>query len=98
MPGLPGMPPFPGMSDGPKKPGGFNVDDIVKRIDARIAELEAEEKREKEKKQQEKVEVSKENSSKSIEVAEPKVVDMPKKGKDITDDQFFDDFFCDDEF
>ena len=44
------------------------------------------------------MEVSKENSSKSIEVAEPKVVDMPKKGKDITDDQFFDDFFCDDEF
>ena len=98
---LSGMPPFAGMfgmTDGPKKPEGFNVDDIVKRIDARIAELEAEEKREKEKKQQEKVEVSKENSSKPIEVAEPKVVDMPKKGKDITDDQFFDDFFCDDEF
>lgn len=98
MPGLVGMPPFPGIADGPKKPGGFNVDDIVKRIDARIAELEAEERREKEKKEQEKKIDTTENKSKPLLVAEPKVVDMPKKNKDITDDQFFDDFFCDDEF
>ena len=100
-PGLPGMPPFPGMpgmSGGPKKPGGFNVDDIVKRIDARIAELEAEEKREKEKKEQEKKESIKETPQNPIKPLEPKIVDMPKKNKDITDDQFFDDFFCDDEF
>ena len=35
--------------------GGFNVDDLVKRIDAKIAELEEEERREKEKEEQNKI-------------------------------------------
>ncbi len=99
MPGLFG----PGSSSD-KKSGGFNVDDIVKRIDAKIAELEEEEKREKEEKvkkelalkekEQSKEEIKKEFSS----TKDPVLVDMPKEKKDITDDQFFDDFFCDDEF
>ena len=46
-----GMNPF-GMSPATQSPsggnGGFNVDDLVKRIDAKIAELEEEERREKE--------------------------------------------------
>ena len=100
-PGFPSLPPFPGMPslpDGPKKPGGFNVDDIVKRIDARIAELEAEEKREKEKQEMATKPILEEKTTESIKPLEPKIVNMPKKNKDITDDQFFDDFFCDDEF
>ncbi len=57
MPGMPGgMPPmFGGMPDlfgnsdnkpNNKPSGGLNIDDLVKRIDAKIAELEEEEKRE----------------------------------------------------
>lgn len=86
---------------------GFNVDDIVKRIDAKIAELEEEER-------QEKMNKEKENSLLSIEVQNngqnlsniPKNVnesniinnnkDNQKYDKSIiTDDQFFDDFFSD---
>ena len=49
--------PFMGGSTGNSKPsgGGFNVDDLVKRIDAKIAELEEEER-------QEKAKIDKENS------------------------------------
>ncbi len=49
---------LPGMPPSPKRPGvsssnrlaksGFNVDDLVKKIDAKIAQIEAEEKRKKE--------------------------------------------------
>ena len=59
MGGMPGMNPMmggmPGMTNNmpPRNPGmpngGLNVDDLVKRIDAKIAELEEEERREKEK-------------------------------------------------
>ncbi len=92
FPGFPGLPKMPAaFSNSKPNPGGFNTDDIIKRIDARIAELEAEEKREREEQQK------KENRNK-MESLEPKVVNMPKKNKEITDDQFFDDFFCDDEF
>ena len=38
----------PRMNNGQSSDNGFNVDDLVKRIDAKIAELEEEEKREKE--------------------------------------------------
>ena len=57
FPSMPGMTPSP-MPDlfGPKpKEQGLNVDEIVKRIDAKIAELEAEEKAEKEKAKKEEV-------------------------------------------
>ena len=52
-----GMNPF-GMSPANQSPssgnGGFNVDDLVKRIDAKIAELEEEERREKESQEKQK--------------------------------------------
>jgi len=63
--------------------GGFNVDDLVKRIDAKIAELEAEEQREKE--EQEK----KKNEQSAVKVSET-------YDEGTTDDAFFDDFFSDD--
>ena len=101
----PSMPPFPGL--GPKNPftpdkegpKGFDVDELVKRIDAKIAELEEEERKEKEAMNQ-KVEPRK-------EITEEKIIQndkMPKilpsqvfDEKEITDDQFFDDFFCDED-
>ena len=77
------MPPlFPGM--GRPQPGGLNVDDLVKRIDAKIAELEEEERKEKE--QQERAKAI----TKTEEIKEEKF-DIDE----ITDDQFFDDFFND---
>jgi type IV secretion system protein VirD4 len=87
------MPKMPGLFGNSKpnlapKKGGFNVDEIVKRIDARIAELEEEEKKEALKKKEE-VKDTKQIGKSSEEV---------KETKGVTDDQFFDDFFCDDEF
>lgn len=93
MPKMPNMPfnPFENgnpfeknASFGPNlsKPNN-NFDDLVKRIDAKIAELEEEERQEKLKEENKKVE------------KEPEV---PKfKQEEVTDDQFFDDFFADDE-
>ena len=91
----------------PSGGGGFNVDDLVKRIDAKIAELEEEER-------QEKAKLEQENKSK----LEANIQDIPTFGintpvvptvstqseihieeskpiNGITDDQFFDDFFFD---
>ena len=59
-----------------------NFDDLVKRIDAKIAELEEEERQEKLKEENKKVE------------KEPEV---PKFKQEEVTDQFFDDFFADDE-
>ena len=64
---------------------GFNVDDLVRRIDAKIAELEAEEQREKEA-----TIVS--NPMRDTEVYEEKNA----YDSETTDDAFFDDFFSDD--
>lgn len=103
----------------------FNVDDLVKRIDAKIAELEAEEEREKQEqlkqKEQEKqaketkekeTKEKKEEKSKETKVENDLDIyddikddfDLTSVHKDdketkhkITDDQFFDDFFADDE-
>ena len=69
--------------------GGLNVDDLVKRIDAKIAELEEEERKEKE----------------ALEKENKPVIDMKEEIKEekkfdineVTDDQFFDDFFSDEE-
>lgn len=51
MQGMPGMPPRPngnGMSNSSRLArSGFNVDDLVKKIDEKIAQIEAEEKRQK---------------------------------------------------
>ena len=77
MNGMPGMNPMmggmPGMSGmpnnmPPRNPGmpngGLNVDDLVKRIDAKIAELEEEERREKEKQEAMKNKPQKNDSTK----------------------------------
>ena len=98
FPSMPGMTPSP-MPDlfGPKpKEQGLNVDEIVKRIDAKIAELEAEEKAEKEKQEAEKAKPSVTKETKKVEIPKQS---KPKENlnQEITDDQFFDDFFNDED-
>lgn len=118
----------PFMANDPKpSTDNFNVDDLVKRIDAKIAELEAEEKAEAEKKKQMETKVEEEKKEVNLlnlisedkekieekeelikDVEEVKVEEKPigitmdNKDKtsvsntyqsNITDDQFFDDFF-----
>ena len=71
--------------------GGLNLDDIIKNIDAKIAELEKEEELEKQK------EIEKEQD-KSVETTTFEVHEEPNNSadeSDISDDQFFDDFFND---
>lgn len=137
---IPFTPP-PGLFGGNGVPNnGFDMDELIKRIDAKIAELEEEERREKEVMNSAPIdkpinnvvteEIDEENGGKfdfhnhkepsfdmddkpSIEV-EPIHKDKPyetasnleknvenissnNSGKYITDDQFFDDFFSDDE-
>ena len=79
--------------------GGFNVDDLVKRIDAKIAELEEEERQEQEKMEKEKnsvvINTNASDSSNSIKTINESYEDEKKKANGITDDQFFDDFFTD---
>lgn len=77
---------------------GFDVDELVKKIDAKIAELEKEEQRNKEleekRKKESKVEVMEEKDSK--DTSKDKVVvqniDLEEDADD-DDDEFFDDFF-----
>ena len=106
-------------SSSPIGNNGFNLDELVKKIDARIAELEEEEKKEKEQNKNNGVispTVIEEKSIESISSVEeeiqrinqelddhysPKLEKHEVKDKrvieDITDDQFFDDFFNDEE-
>ena len=98
--------PFSGINSGFDRPdigssspfqGGYNIDDMVKRIDAKIAELEAEEKEEELKKKEEKETVISPTETKE-EVNNSSDNNLSIKDndtKDITDDQFFDDFFSD---
>ncbi|MBQ6324044.1 MAG: type IV secretory system conjugative DNA transfer family protein [Bacilli bacterium] len=86
---------------------GFDLDELVKKIDAKIAELEADEKREKEeqeriqKEQQEKEKKEKPSSieevlvEKEVPKTEPVVSNKPAidLDDDDDDDDFFDDFF-----
>ena len=85
--------------------GGINVEDLVKRIDAKIAELEEEEKKEKENQQNSPSPISNpeipnpeipnpEIPSGTTEVS-PSKKEEPDTSK-ISDDEFFDDFFGDD--
>lgn len=92
--------PFPKEVQQPKPTripnGGFNVDDLVKRIDAKIAELEEEER-------QEKLKLEAETNSKNVSNVEEKNVNginseksvSKKTNNAISDDDFFDDFFYD---
>ena len=104
-------------SQGPKptpsqpRNGGINVEDLVKRIDAKIAELEEEEKKEKEKTTPA---VEQPNTIPSPVISNPTmgapivppqpsstptsspVIEQPKTKPGVSDDQFFDDFFGDD--
>ena len=138
------MPNIPGMMTRPKSQRAFNVDELVKRIDKRLAEIEEEEKKEKSKlniqskvmmnnQPQEKIKpITKPNSfstknksnKQSISTKEqPKIKPAtpihehkinkkelvnnitnkvnqgtkPVNQGHISDDQFFDDFFADDE-
>lgn len=94
--------PFMNKNDNKSSNGGFNVDDLVKRIDAKIAELEEEERQEKAKLEAEtklatqpKIEEIKTNNiTKEINEKE-KYEEQIKNKNGITDDQFFDDFFFD---
>ncbi len=73
---------------GPNKPNEdkFDVDDLVKRIDAKIAELEEEERQEK----------AKLENQDTIDIKTNEKPDVQEFSNDeITDDQFFDDFFSD---
>ena len=96
MPGMPGMPSMPGMPNIPSfnpfennQTASPNFDEIVKKIDAKIAELEEEERQEKLKENQKEVKVEEKKPMKE----EPTTF----KQEEVTDDQFFDDFFTDDE-
>ena len=89
-----------------KPDSGFNVDDLVKRIDAKIAELEEEEKLEEEKKKENNIVTDNKDDKKDNIVdavmdnsnSVAKTIDDNQNKDDsqrITDDQFFDDFFSD---
>ncbi len=85
-----GMPPmFGNNSANGSKPmnGNINLDDLVKSIDAKIAELEAEEKLEEEAKNNKVIDENKDESQQEV------TDDI----ETISDDEFFDDFFSDDE-
>ena len=72
---------------------GFNVDDLVKKIDAKIAELEEEERKEKEK------EEALQSNDKIVEAEineENEVKDSSMYEEGTNSDAFFDDFFSDD--
>ena len=95
LPGMSDMPPMPSFNPFENSPFSKsenkpNFDDLVKRIDAKIAELEEEERQEKLKQQNKEVKVEK---VEEVIKEEPLVF----KQEEITDDQFFDDFFADDE-
>lgn len=117
----PSQPMMPPVQNNDNK-GNFNIDDLVKRIDAKIAELEEQERLEKE--QEAKALKETKNTQpiiteeKSVDkpivetssVSQPKVEPapvinepLPQKEKvsavnGITDDQFFDDFFNDEDY
>ena len=93
---------IPAPNPSPSNGGGFNVDDLVKRIDAKIAELEEEERQEQAKLDQEK------NNKVDTKIESNTVIPQQESvsatihentsinnNTGITDDQFFDDFFSD---
>ena len=83
--GMPGMNPFEalaGSSVQPESPsGGLNVDELVKKIDAKIAELEKEEQEEAEKRK--KIEESKKQEVNKEEISDRNVKDEENKESEI---------------
>lgn len=85
----------------PKEPENldddFNVDELVKKIDAKIAELEEEERRNKKeqeaKKENEKIEVIGDEDKEVIQNIEKQQPEINLDDDDDDDDDFFDDFF-----
>ena len=84
----------------------FDVDDLVRRIDAKIAELEKEEAMDAEKKQQEQKQIRESeierfdlDETEDIKPKEEPIVNIDNDsivvGEDTTDDQYYDDFFND---
>lgn len=75
----------------------FNVDELVKKIDAKIAELEEEERRnnkeKEEKKENEKIEVIGDEDKEVIQNIKPNQPEISLDDDDDDDDDFFDDFF-----
>ena len=75
---------------------GFDVDEIVRKIDAKIAELEEEERREKEEEERKRKEAE---EKKKDTQTKPNTSNIPSLGTtielndEIDDDDFFDDFF-----
>lgn len=103
--GMPNPFAFPLMSDNSNKVSehsmmdrkpAFNVDELVKRIDAKIAQLEEEEKREKEAQSVDKFDVNDfvNDDSKDDSENEETFTDQ-MYDEAALDDQFFDDFFSD---
>ena len=108
-PFMPPPPPSSMFGDNKGSSSPFNVDDLIKKIDAKIAELEDEEKSTKVEDDKKLIDMSKvESKIESPEIEEPeeeivkinedidKIIN-DKKNINITDDAFFDDFFSDDE-
>lgn len=110
IPGMGGMPGglpggIPGPSSAPSGGNSFNIDEMVKRIDAKIAELEEEERQEKAKQEKEDItndEIpGKDTSDSNSKVIDAKIEEIndnvedksTSESNDVTDDQFFDDFF-----
>ena len=98
-----GLPPFLGGDNKSSDDGGFNIDDLVKKIDAKIAEIEKEEQS-----QNAVIDVKPEEESTPVTPVETK---QPEKQSptseqntqiqrmyedNTSDDDFFDDFFSDD--
>ena len=102
-PFMPNSPFVPSMFNPKPKDNSFDVDDLVKRIDAKIAELEAEEEAEKKAKEKESktVDVSDDIEDVSdikdeLDTYDDEIDEFDISDNNVTDDQFFDDFFNDD--
>ena len=80
----------PFMNSNKDKSNPFNIDDIVKKIDAKIAESEEQERLEQLEKTKAKVE-----SKEEVNVDNKEQLSMNLS--EVTDDQFFDDFFNDED-
>ena len=98
MPGIPDFPPMPSKKNEMPK-DSFNIDELIKRIDSKIAELEKEEEEENKKKlSQVTVDEKQDNLSNLFEnKIEKEVKETVSNDNSITDDQFFDDFFYDED-